>query len=110
MNPINSDVNNFSQNSNGDNYLKLDEQPDLMNDNFNINRNRSNHFSDEKQDSNIINLLKNNSNIYSYIYIVDYLDYEELLNLFSFILNNMMIFVSNSQSYLIVDKIVSLLY
>ena len=108
MNPINSDVNNFSQNSNGDNYLKLDEQPDLMNDNFNINRNRSNNFSDEKQDSNIINLLKNNSNIYSYIYIVDYLDYEELLNLFSFILNNMMIFVSNSQSYLIVDKIVSL--
>ena len=31
---LNSDVKNFSQNSNEDNYLKLDEQPDLMNDNF----------------------------------------------------------------------------
>ena len=106
LNPINSDVKNFAENTYKNNYLDYIEH---LNDNFNTNGIVSNSFSDEKECSNtIINLLKINPNIYSYINIIDYLKLEEMLNMFSFILKNIMIFVSNSQSFLIIDKIISL--
>ena len=57
---------------------------------------------------NIVELLKNNPDINSYKDIVDYLTFDDLLKMFSFILNNIMIFISNSQSFLIINKIISL--
>ena len=52
--------------------------------------------------------MKNNPDIYSYIDIIDYLGYDDLLKMFSFILKNIMIFMSNSHSFLIINKIISL--
>ena len=81
----------------------------MNNDKFNNNGSNINNFTTEKQDpNNIIYLLKNNPNINSYIYIVDYLPYEDLLKMFSFILKNIIFFTSNQQSYLIIDKIIAL--
>ena len=57
---------------------------------------------------NIIFLLKNNPNITSYIHIIDYLTCEELLNMFSFLLQNSKFFSSNAQSFYLIDKIISL--
>ena len=52
--------------------------------------------------------MKNNPNIDSYKDIVDCLTFEDLLKMFSFILNNLMTFISNSESYLIINKIIFL--
>ena len=52
--------------------------------------------------------MKNNPDIESYKDIVDYLPFEELLKMFSYILNNLTQFISNSQSYHIIDKLIFL--
>jgi hypothetical protein len=57
---------------------------------------------------NIVNLLQTNPNITSYVYIIDYLTSEELSTMFSFILNNIFVFTSNNQSFILIDKIISL--
>ena len=44
----------------------------------------------------------------SYKDIIDYLTVEDLLKMFSFILNNKIAFISNPQSYLIIDKVIFL--
>ena len=53
-------------------------------------------------------MLKTNPNISSYINLLDNLSTEELIKTFSFILFNIDSFISNSQSYLLIDKIISL--
>ena len=57
---------------------------------------------------NIISLLKNNPNIISYIYIIDYLTFEEISNMLSFLSQNLEFFSSNAQNYILIDKIISL--
>ena len=59
---------------------------------------------------NIVNLLQTNPNITSYVYIIDYLTLGELSIMFSFILNNIFVFTSNNQSFILIDKIISLYY
>ena len=109
INSMNSIGKYFSHNPNEENYLKYQEYSNIKNNIINMNGCNSNNYSIEKKEpNNIINLLKNNPNINSYIYIVDKLSKEDLLKMFSFILKNIMIFASNSQSYLIIDKIISL--
>ena len=56
----------------------------------------------------IISLLKNNPNINLYLNKIDYLSFEELSNIFSYVLNNIMSFASNPQSFLLINKIISL--
>jgi hypothetical protein len=102
---INSDKNEILQ--------KLQEKKDLnnkMNSNFfnNTNCKSNNEFKIKYDSFDIIYLLKNNPDIYSYIHIFDYLTYDDLLKMFSFILKNIMVFISNPQSYLIINKIISL--
>jgi hypothetical protein len=92
---------------------KLQEKKDLnnkMNSNFfnNTNCKSNNEFKIKYDSFDIIYLLKNNPDIYSYIHIFDYLTYDDLLKMFSFILKNIMVFISNPQSYLIINKIISL--
>ena len=104
LNSINSDEKIFPQNFKEKNYSNYNDNSYINNNIFNIN-----NFIIEKPDSNnIISLLKNNPDINSYVYIVDYLSYEDLLKMFSFILKNAIVFASNSQSYLIIDKIIGL--
>ena len=57
---------------------------------------------------NIVSLLKNNPNIILYLHKIDYLSFEELSNMFSYILNNFIVFISNAQSFLLINKIISL--
>ena len=104
-NIINSDKNEILQNFQEKNGLN-----NKMNNNFinNINYNSNNEFKTKYDSFDIIYLLKNNPDIYSYIHIFDYLAYDDLLKMFSFILKNIMIFISNPQSYLIINKIISL--
>lgn len=105
FNSINSDENNFPKNEIKDNFLKY-------NTNFNLIKNNDANLincSNAKSDSyDIVNLLKNNPDINSYIYILDYISSDDLLKMFSFILKNIMIFLTNNQSHLIIDKVISL--
>ena len=105
-NSTNLNEKDFQQNINeNNNNLKC-----LINTDFIINMN-SNAINDSntKYDSfDIVYLLKQNQDIYSYIHIIDYLAYEDLLKMFSFILKNVMNFIANGQSYLIINKIIDL--
>ena len=105
FNRINSDKNNFPINEIEDNFLKY-------NTNFNLIKNTDANLincSNAKSDSyDIVNLLKNNPDINSYIHILDYISSDDLLKMFSFILKNIMIFLANNQSHLIINKVISL--
>ena len=105
FNRIYSDENNFPKNEIEDNFLKY-------NTNFNLIKNTDANLincSNAKSDSyDIVNLLKNNPDINSYIHILDYLSSDDLLKMFSFILKNIMIFLANNQSHLIINKVISL--
>lgn len=105
FNSINSDGNNFPKNEIKDNFLKY-------NTNFNLIKNTDANLincSNAKSDSyDIVNLLKNNPDINSYIHILDYISSDDLLKMFSFILKNIMIFLANNQSHLIINKVISL--
>ena len=105
FNSINSDGNNFPKNEIKDNFLKY-------NSNFNLIKNTDANLincSNAKSDSyDIVNLLKNNPDINSYIHILDYISSDDLLKMFSFILKNIMIFLANNQSHLIINKVISL--
>jgi hypothetical protein len=105
FNCINSDENNFPKNEIEDNFLKY-------NTNFNLIKNTDANLincSNAKSDSyDIVNLLKNNPDINSYIHILDYISSDDLLKMFSFILKNIMIFLANNQSHLIINKVISL--
>ena len=105
FNRINSDENNFPKNEIEDNFLKY-------NTNFNLIKNTGANLincSNAKSDSyDIVNLLKNNPDINSYIHILDYLSSDDLLKMFSFILKNIMMFLANNQSHLIINKVISL--
>ena len=105
FNSINSDENNFPKNEIEDNFLKY-------NTNFNLIKNTDANLincSNAKSDSyDIVNLLKNNPDINSYIHILDYISSDDLLKMFSFILKNIMIFLANNQSHLIINKVISL--
>lgn len=105
FNRINSDDNNFPKNEIEENFLKY-------NTNFNLIKNTDANLincSNAKSDSyDIVNLLKNNPDINSYIHILDYISSDDLLKMFSFILKNIMIFLANNQSHLIINKVISL--
>ena len=105
FNRINSDENNFPKNEIEDNFLKY-------NTNFNLIKNTDFNLincSNAKYDSyDIVNLLKNNPDINSYMHILDYISSDDLLKMFSFILKNIMIFLANNQSHLIINKVISL--
>lgn len=105
FNSINSDENNFPKNEIKENFLKY-------NTNFNLIKNTDANLincSNAKSDSyDIVNLLKNNPDINSYIHILDYISSDDLLKMFSFILKNIMIFLANNQSHLIINKVISL--
>ena len=105
FNRINSGENNFPKNEIEDNFLKY-------NSNFNLIKNTDANLincSNAKSDSyDIVNLLKNNPDINSYIHILDYISSDDLLKMFSFILKNIMIFLANNQSHLIINKVISL--
>ena len=105
-NITNLNENYFPQNINENN----DNLNYKLNSNFfnNSNFNSINNQTKQNEKFDIIYLLKNNPDIYSYIHIFDYLTYDDLLKMFSFILKNIMVFISNSQSYLIINKIISL--
>ena len=105
FNSINSDKNDFLQNKQENDYLKFKLNCNYIND---IDCNSINYSKVNNNAYNIVELLKNNPDINSYKDIVDYLTFDDLLKMFSFILNNIMIFISNSQSFLIINKIISL--
>ena len=105
FNCINSDEIGFSKIEIGKNYLSNKVDCNYIN---NIDCNSYNYANVNYNAFDIIELLKSNPNIYSYMDIVDYLTFDDLLKMFSFILSNIMIFISNSQSYLLIDKIISL--
>ena len=105
VNSINSDKNDFLQNEQENDYLKFKLNCNYIND---IDCNSINYSKVNNNAYNIVELLKNNPDINSYKDIVDYLTFDDLLKIFSFILNNIMIFISNSQSFLIINKIISL--
>ena len=75
---------------------------------FNNNFNLINNPTKKYETFDIIYLLKNNSDIYSYIHTFDFLTCEDLLKMFSFILKNIKVFIFKEQSYLIINKIISL--
>jgi len=107
FNCINSDKNGFLQDEQENDYLKYKVNCNYIN-NIDCNSNNNSKFNNNVY--NIIELLKNNPDINSYKDIVDYLTFDDLIKMFSFILNNIMIFLSNSQSYLIINKVISLYY
>jgi len=107
LNCINSDKNGFLQDEQENDYLKYKVNCNYIN-NIDCNSNNNSKFNNNVY--NIIELLKNNPDINSYKDIVDYLTFDDLIKMFSFILNNIMIFLSNSQSYLIINKVISLYY
>ena len=102
FNCINSDKNGFLQDEQENNYLKYKVNCNYIN-NIDCNSNNNSKFNNNIY--NIIELLKNNPDINSYKDIVDYLTFDDLIKL-----NNIMIFLSNSQSYLIINKVISLYY
>ena len=73
-----------------------------------MNYNPNNSLNMMKGQYDMMSLLKNNPNISSYIYLIDYIPIEELPKIFSYILKNFILFSSNSQSYLLIDKIILL--
>ena len=79
FNRINSDDKNFPKNEIEDNFLKY-------NTNFNLIKNTDANLincSNAKSDSyDIVNLLKNNPDINSYIHILDYISSDDLLKMF----------------------------
>ena len=88
---------------------------DFINNHNNYNQegncnlyNLNNNYTDKKDIFNIVYILQTNPNINSYLHIIDYLSFEELSIMFSFILKNIAIFSSNVQSFLLIDKIISL--
>jgi len=107
FNCINSDKNGFLQDEQENDYLKCKINCNYIN-NIDCKSNNNSKFNNNVY--NIIELLKNNPDINSYKDIVDYLTFDDLIKMFSFILNNIMIFLSNSQSYLIINKVISLYY
>ena len=103
-NLINSEENDFFKNKQDNIYLNNKKNCNYIN-----NSNLISDFSKINNISyNIIELLKSNQNIKTYKDIIDYMTFDDLFKMFYFILNNMMIFISNSQSYLIIDKVISL--
>ena len=102
--------NSFFKNSSDKNQLSNNCIINYNLNNITFNYNYNNNISNEKLEIyNIIYMLNNNKNIYSYLYSIDYLSLEELSLLFAYILNNQDFIISNSQSYLLIDKIISLL-
>ena len=75
-----------------------------------VNNNNSNnyYFKDNNQIYDFIQLLKTNPNISSYMNLIDNLSIEELIKIFSFILYNIDYFLSNTQSNLLIEKIICL--
>ena len=69
---------------------------------FNVKNIRNNKYTE------IISLLKTNLNIQSYLHLFDELNYQDYSNLLSFIIKNLSTFTSNSQSFLVIDKILEL--
>jgi len=105
-NSTNLNEKDFQQNINeNNNDLKCLLNTDCFN---NMNCNAINDSNTKYDSFDIVYLLKQNQDIYSYIYIIDYLAYEDLLKMFSFILKNVMNFIANGQSYLIINKIIDL--
>ena len=105
-NSTNLNEKDFQQNINeNNNNLKCLLNTDCFN---NINCNAINDSNTKYDSFDIVYLLKQNQDIYSYIHIIDYLAYEDLLKMFSFILKNIMNFIANGQSYLIINKIIDL--
>ena len=105
FNSINSDKNDFRQNDQESTYLKHDIHSNYING---INSNLNIILNTKIDKFDIVSLLKNNPDISSYIHVIDYLSYDDFLKLFSFILKNIMIFIANSQSFIIINKIISL--
>ena len=97
---INSNNEYFNKNYN---YNSFNIEKSILQDNFthvnNYNKNKNYNFVD---------LLIKNPNISSYIGLLDTLSLEELESIFTFILMNMVNFCSNKQSYILIDKIISL--
>ena len=91
-------------------YIKPNLGLNYNNQNSQINNCNSNHFFKNEQNAliDIVYLLKNNLNINSYIHLLDRLNYEDFSKMFSFILNNVDIFISNSQSIALINKIINL--
>ena len=105
-NSTNLNEKDFQQNINeNNNDLKCLLNTDCFN---NMNCNAINDSNTKYDSFDIVYLLKQNQDIYSYIHIIDYLTYEDLLKMFSFILKNVMNFIANGQSYLIINKIIDL--
>ena len=105
-NSTNLNEKDFQQNINeNNNNLKCLINTDFIN---NMNCNAINDSNTKYDSFDIVYLLKQNQDIYSYIHIIDYLAYEDLLKMFSFILKNIMNFIANGQSYLIINKIIDL--
>lgn len=113
--PINTVENNYFKNNficnysnnnnyNQQNYSLLNNQNNIQNINFLY----QNNMNEKKEKNNIITLLKNNPNINSYIHLIDNISVEELLMMFSFILKNISTFISNNQSFLLINKIISI--
>ena len=111
----------YNINNNYSNYFKkkLCKNFFINNDIFKVNCNLMNNQKYIKNSDNnlntinnevfnIVNLLQTNPNITSYVYIIDYLTLEELSAMFYFILNNIFVFASNNQSFILIDKIISL--
>jgi hypothetical protein len=105
FNSINSDKNVFRQNDQESTYLKHDIHSNYING---INSNLNIILNTKIDKFDIVSLLKNNPDISSYIHVIDYLSYDDFLKMFSFILKNIMIFIANSQSFIIINKIISL--
>ena len=80
----------------------------LMNNQNNIQNSNNNLCTRNNETFNIVNLLQTNPNITSYVNIIDYLTLGESSIMFSFILNNIIAFTSNNQSFILIDKIISL--
>ena len=89
------------------NYILISNQNNFNKINSNSN-NKINNIFHLKENQNFIFWLKTNPIINSYIYLFDYLSFEKLLNVFSYILNNINIFIANNQSSFLIDKIKSL--
>ena len=105
-NSTNLNEKDFQQNINeNNNNLKCLINTDFIN---NMNCNAINDSNTKYDSFDIVYLLKQNQDIYSYIHIIDYLAYEDLLKMFSFILKNIMNFIAKGQSYLIINKIIDL--
>ena len=113
-NPQENLFHNFTNSNEIDFPQNITENNDNLNFNLNSNFFNNKNFNSINKPNNkyetfdIIYLLKNNPDIYSYIHIFDYLTCDDLLKMFSFILKNIIVFISNGQSYLIINKIISL--